>query len=573
MASWVTSFLDWMRRTLPLANTKRAWQERLAALLLVVAVVAALWWSSGRPLSQQVLVYSAVLLVLAVVLRRGWLQLFGPVLFYDLVRIGRRTRYILFRTAYALLLTLLLFWVYLIWYANSPDGNIRASELARFAESFFYTFMVVQFVAAVVLTPAYVAGAIAEEKDRKTLEFVLATDLGNHEIVLSKLVARLANLTLILLAGLPVLTALQFLGGVDPNLVLAGFAATGLTMLSLGGLSIFNSVLTRRARDAITLTYLTAGAYVVVTVVAWVILQMPWLGFVKMWPGWSPVTIGDLLDWLGAGNILVSLFRLSYGVAMGARLDELLPEVLRDYAIFHGLVAVGCSTWAVVRLRFVALRETQGRPKLRRDLTLRIRKRPRVGAWPMVWKELFAEPGFRLNAFGRIVVGVLVFASFLWPAITFYIAVTEYKPLEWVSDSMDPFVRVIGTMVACILLLAVAVRAASAVGTERDKQTLDALYTTPLDSDSILFAKWLGSVLSVRWGWVWLGLIWGLGVVTLGVHILAVPLLLWAWFCYAAFLASLGLWFSVVSRTTLRATMLTLLTTVAAGVGQWMIWS
>src|SRR5262249_34953404 len=159
-----------------------------------------------------------------------------------LVRIGRRTRYFLLRTAYALLLALLLFWVYLIWYANSPDGQIRASVLAQFAESFFYTFMVVQFVAAVVLTPAYTAGAIAEEKDRRTLEFILATDLNNHEIVLSKLAARLANLTLILFAGLPILSALQFLGGVDPNLVLAGFLATGLTMLSLGGLSIVNSV-------------------------------------------------------------------------------------------------------------------------------------------------------------------------------------------------------------------------------------------------------------------------------------------------------------------------------------------
>ena len=35
---------------------------------------------------------------------------------------------------------------------------------------------------------------IAEEKDRGTLEFLLATDLRNSEIVLSKFVARLGNL-------------------------------------------------------------------------------------------------------------------------------------------------------------------------------------------------------------------------------------------------------------------------------------------------------------------------------------------------------------------------------------------
>ena len=80
-----------------------------------------------------------------------------------------------------------------------------------------------------------VAGSIAEEKDRKTLEFLLATDLRNREIILSKLGARLANLLLFILTGLPILSILQFLGGVDPNLVLAGFAATFLTMAGLGG--------------------------------------------------------------------------------------------------------------------------------------------------------------------------------------------------------------------------------------------------------------------------------------------------------------------------------------------------
>src|SRR5438105_13980589 len=93
-----------------------------------------------------------------------------------------------------------------------------------------------------LVAPGYTAGAIAEEKDRRTLEAVLATDLRNREIVLSKLVVRLANLTLMLLTGLPIWALLQFLGGIDPDLVLAGFLATGVTMASLASLSILNSV-------------------------------------------------------------------------------------------------------------------------------------------------------------------------------------------------------------------------------------------------------------------------------------------------------------------------------------------
>jgi hypothetical protein len=79
-------------------------------------------------------------------------------------------------------------------------------------------------------------------------------------------------------------------------------------------------------------------------------------------------------------------------------------------------------------------------------------------------------------------------------------------------------------------------------------------------------------VLSVRWGWLWLGALWGIGVLTGGLHPLALGLLVVTWFVYAAFLAGLGTWFSIVSRTTLRATTWTLVSAVAVGLGHWLIW-
>src|SRR4029079_3567954 len=122
-------------------------------------------------------------------------------------------------------------------------------------------FMLVQISMVVLLTPAYVAGAIAEEKDRRTLEFLMGTDVRNREIVLSKLLSRLANVTLFLLTGLPILSILQFVGGVDTELMLSGFAVTGVTMLALARVSILFSTLFQRPRDAIGMTYLTIVAY------------------------------------------------------------------------------------------------------------------------------------------------------------------------------------------------------------------------------------------------------------------------------------------------------------------------
>jgi hypothetical protein len=49
-------------------------------------------------------------------------------------------------------------------------------------------------------------------------------------------------------------------------------------------------------------------------------------------------------------------------------------------------------------------------------------------------------------------------------------------------------------------------------------------------------------------------------------------LLILSWLVYAAFLAGLGLYFSIVCRTTLRATLWTLLSTIGAAVAHWGLW-
>ncbi|HKI36358.1 MAG TPA: ABC transporter permease subunit, partial [Gemmataceae bacterium] len=501
-------------------------------------------------------------------------------LFYDLVRIARRNRYYLIRVLYASFLLTMLCWVYFAFTAGGQlDRTVPPKEAARFANSFFYMFMGVQFLVVTVVTPAYVAGAVAEEKERKTLEFILATDLLNREIVLSKLASRVLNLVLLILTGLPVLAGLQFLGGVDPMLVIAGFVVTLLTVGSLAGLSILASVLCRRARDAIVLSYLMAVGYLGLSGLSW-LLTMPtgWANFPST-PSWpSPVTVEDLVKWLNAGNIVSVLIRLTTETARpGSRpLAEVLPVYLRNYALFHAAVALLAPLWAVLRLRAIALNET-GEPARRRPPILALTRRPRLGEHPMVWKEVFADHGLRVHWLGQAIVVLLVLASFVPVVVIAYqfLGKYVYSGNAWErlgEDTQTWVVRVSGTGVACLLLLSVAVRASGSITGERDRQTLDGLLTTPLDSDTILFGKWLGAVLSARRGWLWLGALWGVGLVTGGLHPLALVLLMLTWLVYAAFLAGLGTWFSTVSRTTLRATTWTLVCTVAAAVGHWVIW-
>src|SRR5262245_19992423 len=222
----------------------------------------------------------------------GFFTLFGPVLFYELVRAARRPRYIIIRTLYASSLMLLLGWVAFIWYIEGTGarGHVEAKQMAAFAETFFFVFAVVQGLVVVILTPAYTGGAIADEKDRRTLDFLLATTLQKREIVFGKLVSRIANLSMLILAGLPILSFLQFLGGIDLNPVLATFAATFLTMFSLAGVSMFFSVHLRKSRHAIALTYIVYAAYLALSSFLSVMLLAGALG--GTWAGFPSNVLG-----------------------------------------------------------------------------------------------------------------------------------------------------------------------------------------------------------------------------------------------------------------------------------------
>jgi ABC-type transport system involved in multi-copper enzyme maturation permease subunit len=568
-----------MRHNLTWSNSRQAWQERLSGVALLAVSVFVYAVVDWFPLVWQVLVWCGIALAWAILLRRGWMKLFGPVLFYDLVRTARRSRYVLLRLVYALILFCSLFAVWLSYYESAPSNNIPANEMTKLAGTFFFVLLSVQFLAVGLLTPAYTAGAVAEEKERKTLEFLLATDLRNREIVLSKQLSRFANLTLLVCTGLPILSLTQLFGGIDPELVLAGFAATALTMASLTSVAIVLSVYAKRSRDAIVLTYLTGVAYLGVSAFTMFALLMPTVPGYNLlaWVGGS-FSVSDLVEVLNSGNLVVAWFKMIFAFERGTSLGAVVPDLLRNYAIFHGLVTVTCTTWAVLRLRIVALTQTYGKAQKRTQARRWwVWARPRVGLRPMIWKEVHAERGLSLNLFGRLIMLLLIIVTFIPPAWILVEMILEtldgdHSWERWFAEAMNAWVRVAGAVVACLGLLGVAVRASGSISGERDRQTLESLLTSPLGSTEILFAKWWGSLVSVRWVWLWLGLIWGIGTVVGGMDVLALPLLPVAWFIYAAFLAVLGLWFSLTCRTTMRANVWTLIAIAALSFGHWLPW-
>ena len=205
----------------------------------------------------------------------------------------------------------------------------------------------------VLLTPAYTAGAIADEKQKKTIQFLLVTDLRNHEIVLGKLGSRMAHLGLLLLAGLPVLGVMQFLGGVDPHLVLAGFAGTAVTLASAAGVSLLASVIARPPRSALLLAYVF-----IISVRRAVRARLRGLVLFSLAFLFSPADVSSALESLvgvvETGNPIEAARRV---FASSDPIEVSLPRSLGAYCLFHGAVALASILTASVLLRRASLRE------------------------------------------------------------------------------------------------------------------------------------------------------------------------------------------------------------------------
>ena len=107
-------------------------------------------------------------------------MLLGPVFHAELITTARRARYYVVRTLYGLII---LFQIYLSYQANSwRFGAARASSRsARWpisASRSSPSFAILQAVVMLFLTPALVGGTIAEERQRKTLHYLLTSRLA-----------------------------------------------------------------------------------------------------------------------------------------------------------------------------------------------------------------------------------------------------------------------------------------------------------------------------------------------------------------------------------------------------------
>ncbi|HLN28650.1 MAG TPA: ABC transporter permease subunit [Gemmataceae bacterium] len=412
----------------------------------------------------------------------------GPVLAQEMILGSRRSWQHVFRriyTGWLIVLLLLFYWIYVIqsnYLGSLIMGVPRVPGVAsHFAATFVETLVWQQFILIVLVTPAFTAGAITDEKSRGTLQYLLAADLTSWEIILGKLIGRVAQVAVLALAALPLLCFIGVFGGVTFSLLFALFAVAIVPVLALAAASLLASVWSRQTRDAVL------GIYICVLA-----------SFLLLW-------LTGLLQYFDPLYVLAAVQEDTAGP--NELMKRLFISILAWGSI--GSLCLGLAAW---RLRPAYLRqlEGEGRPKKVRWWRAR---RASVPEDPIRWKERHVEGIAPLATLRRIPrwIGVVAISAITVASSIMILAnhlqrsislaelgailsnfdFFQLSTLFWPAADAFLLQAVIALLVATLL---VGVRCSGAITGERERQTWEALLLTPVPVRYLIRGKLWGII-------------------------------------------------------------------------------
>ena len=179
--------------------------------------------------------------------------MFGPVLSRELAIAPRRVR-ISVGQAYVGALLLLSSTAWLVLTGTQIVRDV--GDLARFGAMLFQILAGLQAALAMFFSALLAAGAVAQEKDRRTLVLLLLTHLSNGELVLGKLAASLLNVVVMLAAALPLFVITALLGGVSFAQIARVFAVTLASVAACGSLGSTVALWREKTFQALAMTVL-----------------------------------------------------------------------------------------------------------------------------------------------------------------------------------------------------------------------------------------------------------------------------------------------------------------------------
>jgi len=412
----------------------------------------------------------------------------NPVVVRLVTGAGRRRRDLLVRGATLGALMLLVTLPLL-----SSGGTLK--EMAQSGASVFTLISYGQLAAICLLTPLFMAGAIAQESNPRTWEILLTTPLSSLQIVLGNLVGRLFFALALLLSALPLCLAARIFGGVRASSVVASLSVAGCSALFLGSVAVLLSVLRSTGKRGVFAFY----AATVLTLFATGAADLAFRQRI------APGSDGTHTTWLTPLNPFLTLrseldsnaYRpWSLGVDEAPWIARTwLGRPLATMVWGSSLASLGLLALATLRVRLVGSRAeaaTGGLSRLLRRVSARGERAPRrVWQNPVAWREASLRLSTPLARGARWI----AFAAGLAAAVT-VLALHRSGPLG-VDEARIALGALVTSEVVLALLVAVSA-SATAVSREREDGSLDILLTTPIQPGPYLLGKLRGLIV-VLW--------------------------------------------------------------------------
>lgn len=365
-------------------------------------------------------------------------------------------------------------------------------DLAWFGAAAFQILAPLQLAVAMPFSALLVASAVALEKDRKTLDLLLLTNLSNSELVLGKLLAGMLSVIVVVIATVPLLLIVALLGGISSGQVLRVQAVTLASALAAGSLGSTIALWREKTFQALAMTALI----VVLWLLGWEIIAA--IGGVP-----AKTLAIAMSPWQAIHEAARPIFQTISPPGMWT--DPVLLFLVSSIAISAALNLV-----AMIRLRVwnprqdVAPRLDDERERERSEILARdVVARPAVAVhaaggrvrnvWdnPILWREV------RTWADGKrvLVIRLAYWAVFLACAAVLAKLLSQGSSVE--VAAIPPAAKPIVTLLVVGLILLNALTVTSLTN-ERDSRALDLLLVTDLSPKEIVFGKLGGAFYNAK---------------------------------------------------------------------------
>jgi ABC-type transport system involved in multi-copper enzyme maturation permease subunit len=421
--------------------------------------------------------------------RRGWWA--GPIFQKELRIASRQRRSYLLRCAYVLLLTMYIALVWISAVSFARTGAMSRAQMQVAAYTITRGIVWFQFLGVQIVMLILMSTSISEEVYRRTLCVLLTTPVSSRQVVMNKFLSRLFQVLLLVAVSLPLLALVRVLGGIAWSYLVMSLCVTAATTIFVGSVSLFFSVLCRRAHLAVLASVLSIA---LASVLLPVLLGMPLRTFWRNPTALAPVNPYVLLAYYRNLGAAVR------GAAAIGKWDTIACCLF--LLLGAGVLLVG-SAWLVER---VALRRALGEPVLLDHLRQRrfretahkpgsrsrSRRIRRVVGPPMIWKELICTFSGRQKFAARMVLGVEVLLILIVLLFPMMVARVPYELL--LRGYIWAFLG-LGVLVTMIV-------PATVMSAERESRAWPVLLLTPLTNREIVLGKFVGVLR--RCGAVWL---------------------------------------------------------------------